>query len=141
MPLRILLVDGHAESRYALSKLLAFAGHDVAAATAAAVLRESAPVPGGGVAAAFDLLICDIDLPNLAGLALMRHAQAAWGAPGIALTTDDEEPADPIWRAAGYVVRLRKPLRFREVESAIRRALAQRPRRQAPTTRPAGGAA
>ena len=141
MPLRILLVDDHAESRYALSKLLAFAGHDVVSvATAAAALRALAPPPGAA-AVTYDLLICDIELPNLAALGLMCHAQAAWGAPGIALTTDDEEPADPIWRAAGYVVRLRKPLRFREVEAAIRRALAEHPRPKAPTTRPAGGAA
>ena len=136
MRLRILLVDDHAQSRYALAKLLAFAGHEVcSAATASAALRAA------GDSLEWDLLISDIDLPDGSALGLMRQVRAACGAPGVALTTDNEEPADPIWRAAGYVVRLRKPLRFREVEAAIRRATAQHPRPQAPTGRPAGGAA
>ena len=138
MKLRILLVDNHAGSLHALSNLLAFAGHSVraagTAAAAARLLAEEGP---------FDLLIADVGLPGGAALGLMRQAQKACGAPGVALTADDEEPADPCWRAAGFLVRLRKPLRFREVEAAIRKVVAEQPRPTAPSGsgKTAGGVA
>src|SRR4051794_37382175 len=118
MPLRILLVDDHAQSRYALSKLLALAGHEVrSAATAAAALEAQAALAAQSDRPAFDLLIADIGLTGGAAVGLMRQARALYGIPGIAMTADDEEPVDPVWRAVGYRVRLRKPLRFREVEA------------------------
>ena len=125
MKLQILVVDDHAGSLYALSKLLASAGHTVrpagSAGAAARVLAEQGH---------FDLLIADTGLAGAAALALMRQVQLRDGAPGIALTADDEEPADPTWRAAGFLVRLRKPLRFREVEAAIRKVFAEPPRQK-----------
>ena len=117
MGFRILVLDDHPGSLHALSRLLKLAGHDVrSAGTAVAALRLAAD------AGACDLVIADVDLPGGASLELMRQVGALYDAAGIAMTADDEEPADPAWRAAGYVVRLRKPLRFREVEAAIREA-------------------
>ena len=126
MSLRILLVDEHAGSLYALSRLLKLAGHDVRPARAAAEALRLLESTGPSVAWRCDLLISDIGLPGRAALDLMARVESLYGAPGIATTADDEEPADPAWRAAGFVLRLRKPLRFREVEAAIRFVTANR---------------
>ena len=120
MGLRILVVDDHAGSLHALSKLLALSGHVVTSANCAEVALRLAGEAGG-----CDLVVADVGLPHGAALDLMRQARRAFGAVGIALTADDDEPADPAWRDAGYCVRLRKPLRFREVEAAVRVVMAR----------------
>ena len=115
MGLRILVVDDHAGSLHALSKLLVLSGHVVISANSAAIALRLA-----GEAGACDLVVADTGLPAGEALDLMRQARRAYGAAGIALTSDDDEPADPAWKDAGYCLRLRKPLRFRAVEAAVR---------------------
>ena len=122
MGLHIMVVDDHAGSLYALAKLLTLTGHEVrVAGTAAAALR--AADDGWGV----DLLIADLGLPGGAALGLVGQVRGlgglgngAGGGSAIALTADDDPRAEPAWRDAGYGLLLRKPLRFADIEAAIR---------------------
>ena len=115
MGLRILVVDDQAGSLHALSKLLALSGHAVTPANSAEVALRRVAEAGG-----CDLVVADVGLPHGAALELMGQVRGLYGAAGIALTADDAEPADPAWKDAGYCVRLCKPLRYREVEAAVR---------------------
>lgn len=103
---RILLVEDHADSATAFARLLERAGHHV---RRAASLTEARAACAGE---AFDLLVCDLTLPDGDGCDLMREMSAAHGIPGIAVTAH-AYPADRRRSAdAGFAAHLSKPFAF-----------------------------
>ena len=83
-PLRILLVEDHADTAAVLARLLHRMGHDILAAgdvaTALALAKKeisNAPI---------DVVMSDLGLPDGSGLDLMRQLSADYGLRGIALS-------------------------------------------------------
>jgi PAS domain S-box-containing protein len=113
--LRILLVEDDAVTLRVMDRLLETRGHHVVTAdnVASAVVAAEA--------SEFDLLICDLGLPDGSGLDLIRELRARQPVPGIALTGHGMD--DDIQRSleAGFVEHLTKPIDFRSLEEAIAR--------------------
>jgi signal transduction histidine kinase len=116
-PLRILLVDDHADTSAALEKLLRRRGHAVAAAHDMRSAMEAAERDQ------FDLLISDVGLPDGSGLELMTRLRATSGIRGIAISgfgmNGDVEKS----MQAGFVEHLVKPVNLEKLEAAIEHAM------------------
>jgi DNA-binding response OmpR family regulator len=119
-PLRILLVEDHADTAWALVHLMRRYGYEVHHASDIDSARRMAKEQP------FDLLISDITLPDGSGLdliALLSATLANGRVCGIALsgcgTDDDLEKT----RSAGYVEHLIKPVGIEQLLSAIDRAV------------------
>lgn len=115
-PRRILLVEDHADSALALARLLTLRGDAVH--TAASVKEAETAL----ASAQFDLLICDIGLPDGTGYDLMNDVRARSNMPAIALTgfgmqSDIERAAQ-----AGFDTHVSKPVSLQQLESAIAQA-------------------
>ncbi|HEX8916471.1 MAG TPA: response regulator, partial [Humisphaera sp.] len=117
-PLRILLVEDHADTARVMGRVLRTFGHDVATADSVGAALETADAAADG----FDVVISDVGLPDGTGHDLMRQLLARFaGVRGIALTgygTDDD-----VRRSgdAGFVAHLTKPVDVRELEETIHR--------------------
>lgn len=114
----ILLVEDHADTRRSMAALLVRAGCQVKAAASVAE----------GIAALaadrFDLLISDIGLPDASGVELMRHAKAAHGLGGVALSGYGMEEDVAKSTAAGFAAHLTKPVRFERLVEIVRELVA-----------------
>ena len=114
VPLRILVVEDHADSAQALADLLRSAGHRVtlAGTIAAALAAAASEVP--------DLLISDLGLPDGDGDDLMRALAGRHpGLPGIALSGYGMEADVARSREAGFAVHLVKPVALEGLLTAI----------------------
>jgi CheY-like chemotaxis protein len=102
--MRILLVEDHADSADMLTRLLRARGHDV----------EHAIDAGSATAAAessrFDLVLCDLTLPDGNGRDLMRALHASRGLRGIALSGHAETVG--LDGGGGFIAHLTKPVEF-----------------------------
>lgn len=109
-PLRLLLVEDHADSAELLAELLESRGHTVrVAATASDALARAAEEP-------FDLVVSDVGLPDASGYDLMKQLRDKFALKGIALTGTRE--SDKV-RAAGFVAYLSKPIALRTLEQTL----------------------
>ncbi len=119
--MRILLVEDHADTSRAMSRLLSRIGYQVRTAgtvRAAIDAARSDPV---------DVVISDLGLPDGSGLDLMRELQKTHGLRGIALSgfgTDEDRAASA---AAGFAEHLTKPINFERLEKAIHDLLEAEP--------------
>jgi CheY-like chemotaxis protein len=114
-PLRLLLVEDHADSAELLAELLESRGHTVRiAGTASDALARAAEEP-------FDLVVSDVGLPDATGYELMQQLRDRFSLKGIALTGTRETEAV---RAAGFVAYLSKPIALRALEQALASAAA-----------------
>jgi signal transduction histidine kinase/ActR/RegA family two-component response regulator len=117
-PLRILLVEDHADTAEALADLLRLMSHEVtvagsvAAGLATALDRENA----GGV----DLVVSDLGLPDGSGHDLMRELVRRYGWKGIALSGYGMEEDVRRSREAGFAHHLTKPVGLEALRAAIR---------------------
>lgn len=111
--LRILLVEDHHDSRAALLRLLERCGHEVRACECAAGAMAEAE------AAPFDIVICDIGLPDGDGCDLMRALSDVHDISCIALSAHTEEEHARRAVAAGICVHLCKPVAFQQLLDAI----------------------
>ena len=115
---RILLVDDHADTCEALKRLLTRHGHTVTARHDVRSALETAQNDQ------FDLLICDVGLPDASGVELMRRLRGNSSIRGIAIsgfgTMADIEKSV----AAGFSEHLVKPLNAERLEAAIQTAIA-----------------
>ena len=115
--MNILVVDDHADTTAFLARLLRMQGWDVGTAgSMAEAMAESGRRP-------FDLLICDLGLPDGDGCALLRQLLAERRiAPSraIALTgaTLDHDHAQT--HAAGFAAHLPKPVEFDALLRTVR---------------------
>ncbi len=115
-PLRILLVEDHADTAEAMAELLTILGHQVTVAMDVASGRAAAEgaVAGPGL----DLVISDIGLPDGTGFDLMRELSGSHGLRGIALSGYGTEEDIQKSLEAGFLRHLTKPIdlgRLREV--------------------------
>jgi CheY-like chemotaxis protein len=117
---RLLVVEDHAETAEGLARLLRRAGYRVTVAgDVAGALASAAREP-------FDVLVCDIALPDGSGYELLRRLRATRPVHGIALsgfgTQDDLRRS----REAGFDDHLVKPIDLPKLEAAIRHAMRAR---------------
>jgi DNA-binding NtrC family response regulator len=115
--MRILVVDDEAAIRLALSDLLAEAGHAVRAA-------EHAPAALAALETeAADLVVSDLNMPAMSGLALLEEVRARHPAALFVLMTayGDERTAVKALREGAYDY-LPKPFDNEEVRALVRRA-------------------
>jgi CheY-like chemotaxis protein len=118
-PLRILVVEDHADSADMLRRMLAADRHGVSAVATgidaiAAIARE-----------AFDVVICDLGLPDVSGIDVMAVVRERPGLHGILLSGTGDADAVARARAAGFRCCLPKPVDL----AALRRELADLTRR------------
>ena len=107
-PLRILLVEDHADTAAILARLLRRMGHDVlpANSVAAALQLAEKEMP----VAQIDLVMSDLGLPDGSGLDLMRQLSANYGLRGIALSGFGMDSDLAQSTAAGFSRHLIKPI-------------------------------
>jgi PAS domain S-box-containing protein len=112
-PLRLLIVDDHANTLQSLRHLLKRRGHEVVTAgnvtdALSAASRET-----------FDLVISDLGLPDGSGTELMEKLRDTYGLRGIALSGYGLEDDLVRTQKAGFVAHLVKPVQFAELHSII----------------------
>ena len=112
--LRILLVEDHDDTAHIIAHLLRHAGHEVRlAGDMAGALAEAEQYD-------FDLLVCDLGLPDRSGLDLLRELPARGQRfPAIALTGFGQEEDVRLTREAGFMTHLTKPIDVAQLQSAI----------------------
>jgi len=114
VPRRILLVEDHADTAKMMSRILKHDGHTVQwAADMAAGLRLAGSDE-------FDLLLCDLGLPDGTGWEFM-HALRACGStlPGIVLSGYGQDQDLQRSRDAGFQAHLTKPVNLQTLRDAI----------------------
>lgn len=112
--LRILLVEDHPDTADVLASLLGKFGHDVRPCRSIAEANRAA------MESEFDLVICDVGLPDGTGIEFLRTFRKTSTAPAVALTGYGS-PAD-IERcmAAGFAAHLTKPIDIGRLDAVIR---------------------
>ena len=113
---RILLVEDHEDTAAALARLLECSGCRVKVASSAAEAL------GFAADECFDLIVCDIGLPEISGRELMRELRQRYGLRGIALTGfahDDIKTGGE----TGFEEYLVKPIDVAQLVGAIRRVV------------------
>jgi DNA-binding response OmpR family regulator len=117
-PLRILLVDDHADTAELLRMLLMRRGFEVTTARSVATALAAAE------AAPIDVLVSDIGLTDGSGCDLLRQLRAVRAVPAIALSGRDREADVQSARDAGFNEYLGKPVGIAQLVDALRRVTA-----------------
>ncbi len=126
-PLKILFLEDHLATARAVGRLLRSHGHHVEVVNGLAAAEHAVTVER------FDLLLCDLHLPEGSGLDFLpriRHHLRRWAAggaetPAIVLSGFARESDVARSLAAGYVAHLAKPVDEDELLATIRRATAR----------------
>ncbi len=115
LPLRILLVEDHIDTRQVMTRLLRSFGCNV---TAAGCVSEAMAIADRQE---FDLLVSDIGLPDGSGMDVMRRLSAIQQVKGIAITGFGQD--DDLRRSmeAGFATHLTKPINFQTLHEAIQK--------------------
>jgi CheY-like chemotaxis protein len=112
-PLRILLVEDHADTLVPLARLLLLHGYHVQTATtyseALAAARQDR----------FDVLVSDLVLPDGCGLELLREICSRYQIRGIAVTGYAHDYRTEASLAAGYSKHLTKPILLDDLLEAL----------------------
>lgn len=112
-PLRLLVVEDHAATLEAVSRLLRRDGHTVVSALNVADALAAART------GAFDCVISDLGLPDGSGLEMMSQLRDGHGLRGIALSGYGMETDLALSRDAGFVAHLTKPVALADLRSVI----------------------
>jgi signal transduction histidine kinase len=112
--LRVLLVEDDQDSNFVMTKLLKNVGHDVTSAASCA--GATACLAG----AHFDVMVCDLGLPDGSGLEIMSKLKGN-GTRGIALTGYGSDNDIRASLDAGFDVHLTKPVTLEQLVGAIQR--------------------
>jgi PAS domain S-box-containing protein len=115
---RVLLVEDHADTRGAMTRLLKAIGCSV---QAAGTVREAVEL---GEREDFDLLISDIGLPDGNGAEIMRRLRDRH-IRGIALSGYGQEDDVARSREAGFETHITKPINFQTLRDAVQRYAAK----------------
>ena len=111
--LRILLVEDHPDTRHALSRLLTHFGHQTSVADST---RRALEVMASQ---RFDLVLCDIGLPDGTGYDVVSKAKAKGPIKAVAITgfgTDEDFRRS---KEAGFDFHLIKPVDFQELRTVL----------------------
>ncbi len=111
--LAVLLVEDNLDTLRYLKIVLERLGHRV---VAAALISEARVAAANG---SFDLLVCDIQLPDGSGLDLMRELAESSALVGVALSGFGTEEDLVESKAAGFTLHLVKPIVADELEQAL----------------------
>jgi two-component system, chemotaxis family, CheB/CheR fusion protein len=114
-PLRLLLVEDHADTAEAMADLLRALGHEVTVAGSVGAALGAAEAQGGR----FDLVVSDLGLPDGSGLDVMRELSGRYGLKGIALSGYGMEEDVQRSREAGFSKHLTKPVDMQALKAAI----------------------
>ncbi len=114
-PMRLLLVEDHADTAELLASLLESRGHEV---VIAATVREALAL---ATREPFDLVFSDLGLPDASGYDLMRALRTRTPLKGIAMSGWGADEDVSKSRDAGFAEHLTKPVRLHSLEQAIRR--------------------
>ena len=117
-PVRVLLVDDHEDTNRSLVLLLGRRGYKVRAATSLQGAQELARHEE------FDVLVCDMSLPDGNGLELLgrlRETPPVHGGIVLSGYNDDEDLERS--QAAGYKAHLAKPVDVSKLDATIRRVV------------------
>jgi PAS domain S-box-containing protein len=111
--MKILLVEDHGDTAQALARLLTTRGYQV----------QTAGTVAGGIEAIqrgkFDLLLCDIGLPDGTGFQLLERVRGSCKTPALALSGYGMEEDVTKCKQAGFDAHLTKPVNFQKLEAAI----------------------
>jgi PAS domain S-box-containing protein len=113
-PLKILLVEDHADTARVMSRLLRTAGHQVHVADTVASAITSA------TANDVEMIISDIGLPDGTGIDLIQQIRKSSKIPAIALTGFGMEEDVVKCIDAGFNDHLTKPVNLQKLEMVIR---------------------
>jgi two-component system CheB/CheR fusion protein len=114
-PLKLLVVEDHADTVKMLGRLLGSAGYIVRTAGDAAGALELASKEQ------FDLLVSDIGLPDATGYELMQQIKQLHGITGIAMSGYGMDEDIRKSQEAGFSDHLVKPISFAQLDQAIQR--------------------
>jgi PAS domain S-box-containing protein len=123
-PLRILLVEDHADTANILARLLTTWGHTVFHRTTVAEARKAAEKEMA--ADGLDLVISDLGLPDGSGLDLMKELAKKYSLKGIALSGYGMESDLKQSAAVGFAKHLIKPVDLNMLRTAIQDITADR---------------
>lgn len=111
--LRILVVEDHSDTLQALSRLLSHFGHEISVANGA---KNALNIIDSKE---FDVVLCDIALPDGSGYDVIAEAKRKRPVKGVALSgfaaTEDIERG----REAGFDFHLAKPVDFHELRTVL----------------------
>ena len=113
--LEILLVEDHADSALALASLLRAGGSSVAVADSCAAAKSLYGEKS------FDVLLCDLGLPDGDGCDLLRELIAIRRVCAIAITGFGMEEDVERSKAAGFVAHLTKPITLDSLRQTLER--------------------
>lgn len=104
--LNILFVEDHDDTRMMFAHLLERWGHTVRIASTLTEARAAAAAPGER----FDLLLCDLGLPDGSGSELLRELRRAYPLRAVAMTAYGDRQHMQDAKEAGFNAYLLKPL-------------------------------
>jgi CheY-like chemotaxis protein len=120
--LRVLIVENHADTLQSLKLYLEDCGHQVSTAlTLTQALQRLSASP-------FDVLICDIGLPDGNGWELMDRLPKKVKVYAVAMSGFGQNADSARSRTAGYRHHLLKPFRAAELDKVLAEAAAERER-------------
>jgi signal transduction histidine kinase/CheY-like chemotaxis protein len=117
--INILLVEDHYDSALALTQLLSKQGYVVRTANTVASALEAV------AERTFDVLICDIGLPDGTGFQLIETVRKKATTPAIALSGFGMEEDVAQSQLSGFDAHLTKPVNFHNLQAAIRKLTAR----------------
>jgi DNA-binding response OmpR family regulator len=119
-PRRILVIEDDAPTRELLADVLSADGHEVVLESSGVAGRDRA------ISEHFDLILSDIGLPDLDGVAVAQQLRAAGvRSPLLALSGYAAESDRELGRAAGFDEYLLKPIRASTLRTEVARQLAR----------------
>src|SRR4051812_14585198 len=125
-PLRILVVDDHADSCTFLARLLAADGYAVrTAGSVSDGLIVAAAADGDGWPGGCDVVIADVGLPDGRGTGLIGALRKRYGTAGVVLTGYGDDDTKDECERAGCAAILVKPVTYEAVRAAVEAAGAE----------------
>jgi CheY-like chemotaxis protein len=109
----VLVVEDHVESADVLARLLRMCGHQVKTAHTARDALDLAAKER------FDVMVCDIGLPDGDGCRVFEEVKAMYGVRGIMLSGHDSPEILASAKKAGFSANLTKPVRFENIRSVL----------------------
>ena len=111
--LRILVVEDHGDTLQVLSRLLSHFGHQISVADCTQSALEIVQ------SQEFDVVLCDIGLPDGTGYDVISQAKQKQPVKGVALTGFDKDEDIRRSREAGFDFHLTKPVDFHELRTIL----------------------